>query len=198
MKVIIIEDERIVAQNVTDLLTQEGFDVAGVADSYDSGLKLFIATEPDLVLCDVRIKGTLSGVDLMKHLKKSFDFKIIYVTAYGDEALLAETRSTNPEAFVIKPYTEKQLLMSIRLAMGSPTRLQNDHKNDPNLHAYEELSLREKQILALVGKGKSSKEISEELFISPLTVETHRKNILKKMEFDSVVQLIVFVIANKL
>jgi DNA-binding NarL/FixJ family response regulator len=198
MKILIIEDERIVAQNVNDLLTQEGFEVAGVADSYDSGLKLFLATEPELVLCDVRIKGTLTGVDLMKHLKKSFDFKIIYVTAYGDEALLAETQATSPEAFVIKPYTEKQLMMSIRLAKGSTRQSQNISQDDPKLKAYEELSLREKQVLALVGKGKSSKEISEELFISPLTVETHRKNILKKMEFDSVVQLIVFVITNKL
>ncbi len=198
MRIIIIEDERIVAQNVTDLLTQEGFDIAGVADSYDSGLKLFLATEPELVLCDVRIKGTLTGVDLMKHLKKSFDFKIIYVTAYGDEALLAETQSTSPAAFVIKPYTEKQLLVSIRLAMGSAPQQPSNSMADPKLNAYEELSLREKQVLALVGKGKTSKEISEELFISPLTVETHRKNILKKMEFDSMVQLIVFVISNKL
>ena len=66
------------------------------------------------------------------------------------------------------------------------------------MQAYQELSLREKQILCLVGKGKSSKEISEELFISLLTVETHRKNILKKMEFGSLIQLIVFVITNKL
>jgi DNA-binding NarL/FixJ family response regulator len=198
MKILIIEDERIVAQNVEDLLTTEGFEVAGVADSYDRGLDLFLKTEPELVLCDVRIKGTLSGVDLMKHLKKSFQFKIIYVTAYGDEALLADAQSTNPEAFVIKPYTEKQLVVNIRLAMGSMKPAAANIENDPKLMAYHQLSLREKQILALVGKGKSSKEISEELFISPLTVDTHRKKILKKMEFENVVQLIVFVITNRL
>ena len=198
MKILIVEDERIVAQNISDLLTAEGFEVAGVADNYDRGLELFFRTKPGLVLCDVRIKGTLSGVDLMKHLKKSFDFRIIYVTAYGDEALLADAMTTTPEAFVIKPYTEKQLLVSIRLAMGSAKASSANSHDDPKMQAYQELSLREKQILCLVGKGKSSKEISEELFISLLTVETHRKNILKKMEFGSLIQLIVFVITNKL
>ena len=68
--------------------------------------------------------------------------------------------------------------------------------DDPKIRAYQELSLREKEILSLVSKGHTSKEISEELFISIHTVDTHRKKILAKMGFQSLIHLIIFVLKN--
>src|SRR5687768_4388369 len=108
MKILLVEDEQIVAQNVIDYLTAHGFEMVGPADNYERGIEYFIRTKPELVLCDIKIKGTLTGIELMKHLREEKHlFKIIYLTAYGDESLLAQAWQTKPEAFLLKPYTEK-------------------------------------------------------------------------------------------
>ncbi len=197
MKILIVEDEQIVAQNLIDLLTANGYEVYGPADRHDRGLDLFSKHHPDLILCDVKIKGSLSGIDLIRHLKQHNQFKTIFLTAYGDESLLAEAWKTQPEAFLLKPYSEKQLLVSIKMALevkNLPSTSNAD--DDPKIRAYQELSLREKEILSLVSKGHTSKEISEELFISIHTVDTHRKKILAKMGFQSLIHLIIFVLKN--
>jgi DNA-binding NarL/FixJ family response regulator len=199
MKILLVEDEQIVAQNVIEYLTAHGFEMVGPADNYERGIEYFRRTKPELVLCDIKIKGTLTGIELMKHLREEPHlFKIIYLTAYGDEEFLAQAWQTKPEAFLLKPYTEKQLLVSIKMAVSSNALKSHVDNSDPRLLAYRELSLREKEILALVAKGKTSKDIADELFISTHTVETHRKNILTKMGFESLMKMIIFVIQHRL
>lgn len=199
MKILIVEDEQIVAQNLKDVLGKAGYQVFGPADRHDRGVDMFLRNKPDLILCDVKIKGSLSGIDLIRHLRADHQFKVIYLTAYGDENLLAEAWKTKPEAFLLKPYSEKQLLVTLKLAFDVKEPATIPLKpDDPKVKAYTDLSIREREILALVAKGHSSKEISEELFISIHTVDTHRKNILGKMGFHSLMHLVIFVLQNRL
>lgn len=197
MKILLVEDEQIVAQNLKDVLTKAGYEVFGPADRHDRGVDMFLKNRPDLILCDVKIKGSLTGIDLIRNLRIEHKFKVIYLTAFGDESLLAEAWKTKPEAFLLKPYTEKQLLVTLKLAFDArvaPTL--SEESDDPKYKAYTDLSIREREILALVVKGHSSKEISEELFISIHTVDTHRKKILAKMGFNNLMHLVIYMLKN--
>jgi len=149
-----------------------------------------------LILCDVRLKGERSGIDVIKELRKNHLFRLIYVTAHGDEQLLKEALGTHPNAFLLKPYTDQQLLVSVQMAFK--TKEANHVNFSDHLAAFQSLSKSELRIVTLMVEGKSSTEIADILFISKHTVDVHRKNILRKTDFKNTVQLIVFALEHRL
>lgn len=197
IKVLIIEDELIVAKNIENLLVDNKYIVTGIADRFEKALVVFEENAPDLVLCDVKIKGEKTGIDLAAELRKKHSFKLIYLTAYNDEPLLMQAARTEPDSFLLKPYTEPQLLASIKMLFSDSKQNMSVGLRD-KIKRFEELSLREKEIIQKLAEGKNSKQIGTELFISPHTVDTHRRHILLKMDCSNSIELVVFVIENKL
>jgi len=195
-KIMIIEDEYIVAQSMSFFLESKGYEVCGIADRYESAVRTFISYKPNLVLCDIRLKGEKTGIDVIKELRKSHVFHLIYITAHGAEQLLKEALSTHPNAFLLKPYTDQQLLVSVQMAFK--TKEANHDNFSEHLAAFQSLSKGELRIVSLMVEGKSSSEIAETLFISKHTVDVHRKNILRKTDFKNTVQLIVFILEHRL
>jgi CheY-like chemotaxis protein len=118
-KVLVVEDEGIVAMNTKLSLIGMGYEVLPIAISGSSAIKIALAEKPDVVLMDIRLRGKADGIETTKSLKEKMDVPIIYVTAHTDENTVARANETNPSALLQKPVDDKTLEKAIKKALGS-------------------------------------------------------------------------------
>ena len=113
--VLIVEDELIVARDIRKTLERNGFRIAGVARTAEKALQIIEESEPSLALLDIFLKGNLTGIDLAKHLnQKAIPF--IYISANSNQQVLEAAKTTNPYGFIVKPFRERDLLVTIDIA----------------------------------------------------------------------------------
>lgn len=187
--VLIVEDEVLVAKDIGLILERWGYKTVGIADRMDKVVSLFAASRPNLVICDVRIKGAASGIDVIRRLRRSYsDFVVIYLTAYADDKTLEEALNTEPDSYLVKPFTDAQLRAAVSKAHhGFFSRRRDD--SCP-------FSSRELDVLNLLKQGLTSKEVSDMLSISIQTVKSHRKNLIRKANVKNMTELIALSIRN--
>jgi DNA-binding NtrC family response regulator len=114
-RVLIVEDELIIARDIRKTLERNGYKVAGPARSTEKALRFIEEFRPSLVLVDIFLKGNLTGIDLAGHLnKKSIPF--IYISANSNQGVLEAAKTTNPYGFILKPFRERDLLVTIDIA----------------------------------------------------------------------------------
>ena len=116
-KILIVEDEAIIAAEIRSLLKKLGYEVIGKTDNGDKALDLFTNLQPDLVLLDITIKGTLSGIDLAKIIRKKYNFPFIFLTSHSDLNTLNNVKETLPYDYIVKPFTKNDLRSAIELAL---------------------------------------------------------------------------------
>ncbi len=118
-KILIVEDEGIVAFNLQQRLQHMGYRVAGVAESGSESLKLVASERPDLVLMDIHIKGDMDGIDVAGALSHSpyGAVPVIYLTAFSEDATLERARLTRPYGYLIKPFSERELHATVQMAL---------------------------------------------------------------------------------
>ncbi|WP_051268528.1 DNA-binding response regulator [Terrimonas ferruginea] len=185
--ILIVEDELITATSIQELLEEEDYRVTGIASSAAAALRLCSQAEPvpAVVVCDITIKGDVNGTELAAQLKSLYGCEIIFLTAYTDNRTLQDAFSKDPVMYVVKPYSDTQLLVAVQMAFF---KLFNKEKNtNPG---RLELTEREKEIAEMVGMGLSSKQIGPKLGISIETVKTHRRRMLQKNNISSFPHLI--------
>lgn len=130
-KVLIVEDEGIVARDLRDRLLEMGYVVSAIAATGEEALKKAAETRPDLVLMDIRIKGAMDGIEVAEQLRDAFDIPPIYLTAYTDEDTLRRARITQPYGYIVKPFAERELHSTIEMAL-------NRHKAEGQLRQAEQ------------------------------------------------------------
>ncbi|KAM3100524.1 ATP-binding protein [Phormidesmis sp. 146-35] len=116
-KILIVEDESVVALNIQVRLEAANYCVVGVADSDQTAMTLAIATQPDLVLMDIRLKGGQNGVSVAEKIRKQSDVPIVYLTAYTDTTILQEAQQTEPYGYILKPFDPANLYSTIEIAL---------------------------------------------------------------------------------
>lgn len=114
-RILIVEDEFIVAHDLQMILSHAGYKIAGIADSVKNALIILEKKEVDLVLLDIFLKGKQTGIDLAKTLMEE-QIPFIYVSANSNEKVLEAAKSTLPYGFIVKPYRDKDVLLSIDIA----------------------------------------------------------------------------------
>jgi len=185
--VLIIEDELLIAESVAAYLTEESYQVVGIAANYAEAKDFFQKNPlPALIVSDINLKGGENGIEIITRLKQNYDFETIFLTVRTDTKTVHETLSANPVTYLVKPFTENQLLVAMIMATHRMFKKQNS--NNANL----ELTQREKEIARLVSQGFNSKQVAHQLFISSETVRTHRKNMLQRNNLSSFNQLIYY------
>ncbi len=193
LPILIIEDELITASAIEELLTEEEYEVIGVAKDAVTAFKLCSesTTPPSLILCDINIKGSMQGPQLAAVLKEKYKCEVIFLTAHTDSKTLGEAFKNEPVMYVVKPYTDKQLLVALQMAFHKIYTLQ---KTDERQQL--QLTDREKEITQMVAEGLSSKQVASKLVISIETVKTHRRHILQKNSLNNFSQLIYLMNKN--
>ena len=116
-KILIVEDENIVAKDLQKRLINLGYEVVGIASTGEDAVKKAIATMPDLVLMDVRLKGEMDGIEAASTLRFQYGIAVVYLSAYADNDTLKRASKTEPFGYVLKPFEERELHTTIEMAL---------------------------------------------------------------------------------
>jgi two-component system, response regulator PdtaR len=116
-RILIVEDEHIVAMGIKKMLKSLGYMVTGVASSGEDAINKAESTFPDVVLMDIMLKGNMDGVEAAKEITSRFNVPVVYLTAYSDNKILERVKKTEPFGYIIKPFDEKDLYSSIEIAL---------------------------------------------------------------------------------
>lgn len=116
-KILIVEDEGIVALDLQDQLQFMGYQVVGIADTAKDALRMAAKESPDLVLMDIVIKGERDGIDIARQLHDLFAIPVVFLTAYADENTLARAKLSHPYGYIIKPFNGKMIHSNIEMAL---------------------------------------------------------------------------------
>jgi len=204
MRILLVDDHAILLDGIKNLLEKEaGLVVAGTADSAEKALEFLKNNDVDVVITDFHMPG-MDGLSLVHTIKRIRpEVKTIILSMHDETHLVKEILRAGVNGYVLKKDTHKELLNAIHEVRYGRVYLSSDINKIliTNLQNPEEgrlLTDREREILKLIAREYSNKQIAEELFISERTVETHRKNIFKKTATNSLVGLIKFAYANNL
>lgn len=116
-RILIVEDEILVAREMETHLHEMQYEVVGIAVDAETVLQQVAATQPDLVLIDINLPGEQDGIAIANQIRCRFQIPIVYVTAYADNATLERAKLTYPLGYVLKPFNEQDLRMSVELAL---------------------------------------------------------------------------------
>jgi two-component system, NarL family, nitrate/nitrite response regulator NarL len=205
IKLLLVDDHHIILDGLVSLFEQDPeFEVMASLHSGEEALTFLATQQPTVLLTDYSLPG-ISGLDFVKQVKKNFPQVRVIVLSMHDEAhIIKPVLKEGVEGYLLKNIQHTELKAAIRhVAKGLPyvspevTRLLMDEMNKPK-EEPELLTERELDVLKLIAKEFSNKEIADKLFISERTVETHRKNIFRKTKTTSLVGLIKFAYEYKL
>ncbi|MDQ2100624.1 MAG: EAL domain-containing protein [Tychonema bourrellyi B0820] len=116
-KILIVEDESIIAEDIADSLMDLGYQVTAIVHSGEEALESAAKERPDLVLMDVNLQGEIDGITAGAEMQSRFQIPVIYLTSYADENTLRRVNSTKPFGYIVKPFEEKNLHTTIQLAL---------------------------------------------------------------------------------
>ncbi|MBS1645807.1 MAG: response regulator [Bacteroidetes bacterium] len=116
ISILVVEDESIVSKDIQNSLKKIGYNVVGACNNANEAIELAREHHPDLVLMDIMLKGNLTGIDAADQIKE-LNIPIVFLTAYADEATLAKAKITEPYGYILKPFKEKDLNISIEMAI---------------------------------------------------------------------------------
>jgi len=202
--VLLVDDHRILMDGMNALIeSSDLFSVKNMASSGTEAIELLKKYDYDILITDYEMPG-LSGLELVKATKTiQPDAKIIVLSMHDDPSVIREILREGANGYILKKDTHRTLHVALKKVMEGK-RFLSDDISEILIHAAEEdeekgvLTSRETEILRLVAKEFNSRQIAEILFISERTVETHRKNILRKTGASNLVGLIKYAYANNL
>ncbi|MCK4619311.1 MAG: PAS domain S-box protein, partial [Desulfobacterales bacterium] len=120
-RILIVEDEGIIAKDIQSTLNRSGYSVIGIASSGEEAIKKAMEIHPDLVLMDIVLEGAMDGVEAAEHIRDHFDIPVVYLTAYSDDTTLQRAKITEPSGYILKPFQEKELYTTIEMALYKHT-----------------------------------------------------------------------------
>ncbi|WDF55716.1 response regulator [Mucilaginibacter sp. KACC 22063] len=198
LRTIIVDDHPIVIEGLKTLLQHEdNLELAGGFNNGAETLEYLKANTVDLILLDITLPD-VNGIDLCQEVKQeSPETMILILSNHTQRSIIMRAIQNGANGYLLKNSSLDELRHCISEAVTGNICYSRDvmeimskpSKNE--LQGAPQLTRREKQILALLAQGKTSLVIGEELFLSPLTVDTHRRNLIQKFEVKNVAELIM-------
>lgn len=126
LKILIVEDDRLITEYLSHLLQKSGYEVSGMVPSGEEALTHIESSIPDLILMDIKLEGAKDGINTAREILKNYDIPIIFTSAYSDESTLESAKDVFPYGYIVKPYGERELEPVIKMAL-------NKHRLDMEL-----------------------------------------------------------------
>jgi DNA-binding NarL/FixJ family response regulator len=214
IKILIADDQSIIRDGLKLILDmEEDLEVVGVASNGQEALKLTEELEPDVILMDIRMP-ILDGVMATKKICEIYPkTRIIILTTFSDDEYIFEALKAGAKGYLLKDVPSNELADSIRMVMKGGMLIHPDiavkvvrglsnpvkeQEVSSNYKQPDELTNREIEIVRLIGRGKTNKEIAAELFLSEGTVKNHITNVLSKLYLRDRTQLALYVAQHRL
>ncbi|MDP2216578.1 MAG: response regulator [Methanolobus sp.] len=130
IKVLVVEDENIVALEIKSRLKKLGYLVPSVASTGEEAISKAEAFSPDLILMDIMLKGDIDGIEAARQIRERMDIPVIYLTAYADDETLQRAKLTTPYGYILKPFEEDDLRTNIEIALYNHQLLRKQKRED--------------------------------------------------------------------
>lgn len=207
VKIVVAEDHNIVVEGIKTILAlNSNLQFAGSADKESDLIYLLQKEAPKILILDLNI-GKINGFDLLEKVVVEFPkLKVIILTMYNEPAFVRKAKSLGASAYLLKNYSGDELLDVIEqidasdfyLSKGISITDDTKKEFDASFAVTSQLSPKEIEIIKYVAKGLSSKDIADALFLSVHTVDTHRRNLLKKLRLNNTASLVSFAYENNI
>jgi RNA polymerase sigma factor (sigma-70 family) len=190
IRILIVEDEPLIAEDISVTLQNADFIVCGIAYSFEDALQQLHSNQPDMVLLDINLNGGTEGIDIAERINAQYSLPFIYLTSYSDRQTLERAKKTEPSGYIVKPFSEASLYTTIEVALHNYAQKLKAHFPEINLTRLNQLlpaSLSEKEfeVLQLIYNGKTNQQIAEQLFISVNTVKKRISNSYLKIDAET-------------
>lgn len=206
-RILIIDDHQLVLEGLKLLIESTSeLDFVGMAESGKVGISMIEETKPDILLLDIEMPE-MNGIEVCKHVKASFpSIKVIAITMLVQPSIIQSMRSAGADGFLIKNTSGAELVFAIKevyegRSYYSSEVLEKVKKGiiiNGNKFPVPKLSKREKEVVSLIMESYNTKEIAKALSISAGTVETHRRNLFRKLGVKNAVGLVKTVMDHRL
>lgn len=204
-RLLLADDHALVRQGLVAFLESQGFQIVGEASDGQEALRLATKTQPDVAVLDISMP-LLNGVDSARELKKSSPkTKVILLTKHEEDQYVTEALRGGVRGYVLKSQVARDLVCAIQEVCRGSIYL-SPSISHAVVDAYltkrevpeDPLSARERQVLQLVGEGKSSKEVAVQLGVSVKTAESHRARLMRKLDIHETASLVRYAIRHGL
>lgn len=190
MKILIIEDEPIIAENISMYLNNADFVVSGIAYDDEEARYQLTHNTPDAVILDINLDSATDGIEIADYINKHYHIPFVFLTSYSDKETLQRAKAVEPSGYIVKPFNGQTLLASLEIAISNFANRSNRvvpalRMEKINRHLMAPLSEREFAVLQLIYQGKTNNQIAEELFITINTVKVHIRNTYLKLDAGS-------------
>jgi len=119
VKIVVVEDEIVIADNICEILSDLGYDVAEPAISYSEAIKTINQHNPDLAIIDINLRGKKDGIDIAQTLKSDYYFPYIFLTSNTDKKTVERAKKVTPSAYLVKPFRKDELYTAIEIAISN-------------------------------------------------------------------------------
>jgi DNA-binding NarL/FixJ family response regulator len=190
LRILIVEDEPVIAENISMYLDNADFEVSAVAyDSAEANEQLKHNT-PDAAILDINLGSEEDGIQIAGRINEKYKIPFLFLTSYADKKTLDRAKLVKPSGYIVKPFNEKTLLASLEIAISNHAG--DSNRDMPvlvlekiNRHLLSPVSEREFEIVKLVYEGITNNQIAEKVFLSINTIKTHLKNIYLKLDANT-------------
>lgn len=206
IRTLLADDQGIILEGLEALLRgDDAYEVVGLARSGEEAVKLAALRFPDVVVMDISMPPGIDGIEALRRIKQSQpQIRVLMLSMYHMVDMVREALSAGASGYLLKNTNRKEFKEALKAVMSGGTYFANEVKDEMAKAVKREkegdgssgaiLTRRERQILCMVAFERSTQEIAQELGLSYRTVETHRRNIMQKLEIRNVAGLVKYVI----
>ncbi len=189
-KILIVEDEPLIAEHIATYLNNSDFMVSGIAYDDEEARQLLRTSSPDAVILDINLDGETDGIQLAEFINKNYQLPFLFLTSYADRETLERAKKVEPWGYIVKPFNEKTLQATLEIAISNFAQRTNQlvpgiQLEKINRHLPTPLTPREFEVLQLIYKGQTNRQIAETLYVSANTIKRHINNAYLSLEATS-------------
>jgi len=206
IRILLVDDQNLICEGLKAMLSlEDDLEIIGIADNGEKAVKIVSTLQPDVVLMDMRMP-VMDGKEATAIITKNYpNTKVIVLTTFDDDEYISDAISAGAKGYLLKDMPLEELVQAIKFVYRGYTQLgpgmleklltNNSNKNqsiESNSHELSELTPRERDVLHLIAKGFTNREIAGELYITEGTVKTHVTHLLTRLNLRNRAQIAIF------
>lgn len=185
-KILIVEDDPVIATDLKLLLNVKGYTIAGTVSNATKAIDK-LSTDIDLVILDINLGSGPSGISVAKSINEKYKIPYIFLTSYSDDTTLQLAQEQRPHGYIVKPFHQPTLLSTVKIVLANASR----EKTPLDFSKFDiRLTKQEKKICLRLYQGGSYQTIAEKEHISINTVRYHVKNLYTKFDVRNKIELL--------
>lgn len=194
MKILIVDDEPLIARDISSSLEDLGYEISTICFSYAEAIKSLSSDLPDFAILDINLGSGPGGIELAHHLNNHHAIPFLFLSSYSDPKTLNEAKMAHPMAYLVKPFEDRELLSAIEIASYNYARFYNKNSfssESLNNKLDSPLTAKEFEITSDMYSGYTNSQLIEKHGVSISTIKTHINHIFDKCGVRTRTELII-------